>query len=95
MAAACSMSTTSTEQSSIRNTTPVLPGDLSWYAIQIKSRLANVASATLHGKGYEELLPLYPCRRQWSDRIKVLELPLFPRAICSAGLTRAIACCPS
>ena len=72
------MFNTSTEQSSIQNTTPALPGDLSWYAIQIKSRLANVASATLHGKGYEELLPLYHCRRQWSDRIKALELPLFP-----------------
>ena len=29
-------------------------------------------------KGYEILLPLYECRRRWSDRIKELELPLFP-----------------
>lgn len=32
----------------------------------------------LLAKGYESFLPLYKCRRQWSDRIKDLELPLFP-----------------
>ena len=56
-----------------------LPADnLSWYAIRIQSRLASLASATLNGKGYEEFLPLYRSRRRWSDRIKQLELPLFP-----------------
>ena len=28
--------------------------------------------------GYEWFLPLYTCRRRWSDRIKQVELPLFP-----------------
>ncbi len=32
----------------------------------------------LRGKGLEEFLPTYRARRQWSDRIKVLDLPLFP-----------------
>jgi transcription antitermination factor NusG len=54
------------------------PDNLSWYAIQIVSRLGSIASATLRGKGYEEFLPLYRSRRRWSDRIKQLELPLFP-----------------
>jgi transcription antitermination factor NusG len=54
------------------------PDHLYWYAIQIQSRLGNVASATLRGKGYEEFYPLYRTRRRWSDRIKQLELPLFP-----------------
>ena len=49
-----------------------------WYAIQVRSKLTSVASATLRGKGYEEFLPLYRLRRSWSDRIKELELPLFP-----------------
>jgi transcription antitermination factor NusG len=40
--------------------------------------LGSVASATLRGKGYEEFLPLYRSRRRWSDRIKELDLPLFP-----------------
>ncbi len=51
---------------------------MSWYALQIQSKLGSVASATLRGKGYEEFLPMYRSRRQWSDRIKELELPLFP-----------------
>ena len=54
------------------------PDNLSWYAIQIQSKLGTVASATLRGKGYEEFLPLYRSRRRWSDRIKELDLPLFP-----------------
>lgn len=54
------------------------PDQLSWYALQIQSKLGSVASATLRGKGYEEFLPLYRSRRRWSDRIKELELPLFP-----------------
>src|SRR6185436_19047058 len=29
-------------------------------------------------KGYEVFLPLYRDRRRWSDRVKELELPLFP-----------------
>src|ERR1017187_7564785 len=56
-----------------------LPSDQrSWYALRIQSRLAIVASTTLRAKGYEEFLPLYRSRHRWSDRIKDLELPLFP-----------------
>jgi len=54
------------------------PDQLSWYVLRIQSRLASVASTTLRGKGYEEFLPLYRSRRRWSDRIKEIELPLFP-----------------
>jgi transcription antitermination factor NusG len=32
----------------------------------------------LNGKGYETFLPVYKSRRRWSDRIKQVELPLFP-----------------
>ena len=35
-----------------------------------------MASALL-AKGYEGFLPLYRCKRRWSDRIKEIELPLF------------------
>lgn len=51
---------------------------LFWYALRVQSRLSSLASTTLRGKGYEEFLPLYRSRRKWSDRIKELELPLFP-----------------
>ena len=53
-------------------------GSLLWYAIRVQSKLGNLASATLRGKGYEEFLPLYRSRRRWSDRVKELDLPLFP-----------------
>jgi transcription antitermination factor NusG len=49
-----------------------------WYALQIQTRLANVAAATLQGKGFEQFLPVYSSRRRWSDRVKVIQLPLFP-----------------
>jgi transcription antitermination factor NusG len=51
---------------------------MSWYALRIQSRLSALASVTLRGKGYEEFLPLYRARRRWSDRVKQVELPLFP-----------------
>jgi transcription antitermination factor NusG len=52
--------------------------NLPWYALRIQSKLGNIASATLCGKGYEVYLPLYRSRRRWSDRVKQLDVPLFP-----------------
>ena len=49
-----------------------------WYAIRVKSKFEAVASAALSGKGYEPFLPLYRSRRRWSDRVKQVNLPLFP-----------------
>src|ERR1035437_10166011 len=54
------------------------PDQLSWYALRVQSRLAGLVSTTLRGKGYEEFFPLYCSERRWSDRIKKIELPLFP-----------------
>ena len=54
------------------------PDNLSWYALQIQSKLGNAAFATLCGKGYELYLPTYRSQRRWSDRVKMLHLPLFP-----------------
>jgi transcription antitermination factor NusG len=52
--------------------------NLLWYALQIQSKLQTVAAAVLSGKGYEAHAPLYPSRRRWSDRVKEVDLPLFP-----------------
>src|ERR1017187_3206927 len=54
------------------------PDQLPWYALRVRSRLSSLASTTLRDKGYEEFSPLYYSRRQWSDRVKKIELPLFP-----------------
>jgi transcription antitermination factor NusG len=50
----------------------------SWYALRIKSRHERIVASALFGKGYEVFLPLYRDRRRWSDRMKELEMPLFP-----------------
>jgi transcriptional antiterminator NusG len=48
-----------------------------WFAIQVKPRHEFLTAKLLHGKGYEEFVPSYRSRRQWSDRIKEIEFPLF------------------
>jgi transcription antitermination factor NusG len=49
-----------------------------WFALCIRAQHEKKVAATLRSKGYEEFLPLYRCRRRWSDRFKELDLPLFP-----------------
>src|SRR6266850_4958263 len=52
--------------------------DYPWYALRVRSRYENTVATHLQGRGYGSLLPLYKCRRRWSDRFKDSELPLFP-----------------
>jgi transcription antitermination factor NusG len=49
-----------------------------WYAVRTAAGREKVVSAQLQSKGLEEFLPLSKSRRQWSDRTKELEFPLFP-----------------
>ncbi len=49
-----------------------------WYAVRVQAKFEKVASVILREKGFEEFLPLCRARRQWSDRQKLLDLPLFP-----------------
>lgn len=49
-----------------------------WYALHVRTRFEKVVARNLRGKGYEEFLPLYSRTNQWSDRVKQIELPLFP-----------------
>jgi transcription antitermination factor NusG len=58
----------------------VLPqnGQPAWYALQVWSRKESAVLAHLEGLGYECFLPTYKSRRQWSDRVKEREQPLFP-----------------
>jgi transcription antitermination factor NusG len=61
------------------------PGDIGapavsnpWFALRVKPNYEKRVATALRGKGLEELLPLYRSKRRWSDRVKVLDLPLFP-----------------
>jgi transcription antitermination factor NusG len=49
-----------------------------WYALQVRPRFEKQVASTLLNKGIEGFLPLYRNRSRWSDRIKEVELPLFP-----------------
>jgi transcription antitermination factor NusG len=49
-----------------------------WFALQVRTRHELGVADYLCGQGYEWLLPLYKCRKRWSDRIKEVETPLFP-----------------
>ena len=47
-----------------------------WYAVYTKSRAEKKVYDELGKKGIERYLPLKAERRQWSDRIKLIEEPL-------------------
>jgi transcriptional antiterminator NusG len=49
-----------------------------WYAVQVRLQHEMRVAESLVGRGYEYLLPSYRERRKWSDRTKILDLPLFP-----------------
>lgn len=49
-----------------------------WYALRVWSRKESAVSAHLQSLGCECFLPTYKSQRQWSDRVKELEQPLFP-----------------
>lgn len=49
-----------------------------WYALKTKSRFEKVIRETLSGKSIECFLPTRMVSRNWSDRRKLVETPLFP-----------------
>src|SRR5437762_13585418 len=51
---------------------------LSWFPIQVQSTHEKRVTSLLQYQTYQCFLPLYTSRRRWSDRIKRVELPLFP-----------------
>jgi len=52
-----------------------------WYALHVRARFEKHVQAHLQDKGYEVLLPTYESKRRWSDRVKILSLPLFPNYV--------------
>jgi transcription antitermination factor NusG len=49
-----------------------------WFALHVRTQHEKSAAEYLRGYGYELLLPLYKCRKRWSDRVKEVDSPLFP-----------------
>jgi transcription antitermination factor NusG len=50
---------------------------LKWYAIYTRPRWEKKVNGLLNQKGIESYCPLNKVRRKWSDRIKLVEEPLF------------------
>jgi transcription antitermination factor NusG len=51
---------------------------LPWFALQVHTTRELSVATLLQGRGYTPFLPLYQCRKRWSDRIRVSEAPVFP-----------------
>jgi len=49
-----------------------------WFAVRTAAGREKSVASQLQSKGYETLLPVSRSRRQWCDRVKELELALFP-----------------
>jgi transcriptional antiterminator NusG len=52
--------------------------DQRWLALQVRSGWEIRSAYALKEYGYEEFLPLYQQKRKWSDRTKLVDVPLFP-----------------
>jgi transcription antitermination factor NusG len=60
---------------------PFIASDIAedrWYAFRTRSRHEKKAAQQLLDAGIETFLPVATQVREWSDRRKVVELPLFP-----------------
>ena len=50
---------------------------MAWYALRVRSRHEKKIAALLEQKNIEISLPLLQVTRQWSDRKKLIHIPLF------------------
>jgi transcription termination/antitermination protein NusG len=63
-----------------------------WYALTVRPQHEKAVVEQLQCSRLESYLPLYRSRRVWSDRVKVLELPLFSRYVfCRFGFDDRLA----
>jgi len=62
-----------------------------WYALQVRPHREKQLAGEILAKGYECFLPLYKCKRRWSDRIKEIQLPLFSGYLfCRLDITKRL-----
>jgi transcription antitermination factor NusG len=56
----------------------LFPNSGPWFALQVVPQHEKKVSMLLEYGGYSHYFPIRRVRRRWSDRIKLLEQPLFP-----------------
>jgi len=54
---------------------------LKWHVIYTMPRAERKVASSIDEMGIESYLPLYKVTRQWSDRKKKVEVPLFPNYV--------------
>ncbi|GAB2551978.1 UpxY family transcription antiterminator [Spirosoma aerophilum] len=59
-----------------------------WYVLYTKSRSEILVAKTLQNRGIETYCPVQQVQRKWSDRVKLIEVPLF-RSYCFVNLPEA------
>ena len=66
-------------------------GQADWYAIYTRHQHEKIVAESLSNNGIEVFLPQYRATRQWKDRKKHLQLPLFPSYVfLHGGLDRRV-----
>jgi hypothetical protein len=80
----CCSSTTSGNE-----TCDTAAGRPQWFLLRTRSKQERKVADALQAKGYEVFLPMHTERRQWSDRLKTYDTPLFPGYLfCRFSLTQ-------
>jgi transcription antitermination factor NusG len=54
------------------------PSGRAWYALYTRYHHEKTVEQHLVGRGFEVFLPLYKAAHRWKDRIKDVDMPLFP-----------------
>lgn len=73
------MSTLQIQITELHSTSAVpTESESSWFAIQTRPRYEKRVVSELQEKDINVFLPLFPVKRQWSDRQRVVHPPLFP-----------------
>jgi transcription antitermination factor NusG len=55
----------------------------SWFALTVKPQHERAVTEQLGAHSLEAYVPLYRSKRRWSDRIKTIQVPLFPQYVFS------------
>lgn len=62
----------------------------SWYALYTRARHEKRVDAWLRERGFEAYLPVVPRLRQWHDRKKIVEFPMFPSYVFARLTTESL-----
>jgi transcription termination/antitermination protein NusG len=54
---------------------------LEWFALFVRTKHERTIQQILTDKGYEAYVPSLTVQRKWADRLKVVEVPLFPNYV--------------